>query len=158
MNNDPLHNGSTGSDFSQSSQTPPPKKRCPRCGRELPDDALFCGECGMNLAAGAAYTVPPQSQPRQDAAPLKTGDYVLILFLSSIPLVGLILLLVWSFSEGVNINRRNLCRAQLILMLIGLVAGIVSAVFFASLFGSLAEDLLASNNVYHGLILPFNIF
>lgn len=39
---------------------------CPNCGKEIPDGAAFCGECGTSLAAPAA---PVESAP--EAAPVE---------------------------------------------------------------------------------------
>ena len=38
-----------------------------------------------------------------------------------IPCFGLIIYLVWAFGKSGNINRRNFCRANLILQVIGYV-------------------------------------
>jgi len=47
--------------------------------------------------------------------------YIGNMIVLSIPLVGFIMALVWSFSGSVNLNRRNFARAYLILMVIGIV-------------------------------------
>ena len=56
---------------------------------------------------------------------VSTGDWVLTLILSGIPIVGFILLLVWAFGGGAKISKRNYARATLILMIIGFVLGIL---------------------------------
>ncbi len=69
-----------------------------------------------------------------DQNPLSVGEFILMLFLTGIPIVGFILLLVWAFSGGVNSNRKNYARATLILSVIGFVmAGIFSSVLLAAL-------------------------
>ena len=69
-----------------------------------------------------------------DQSPLSVGEFILMLFLTGIPVVGFILLLVWAFSGGVNQNRKNYARATLILSIIGFVlAGIFSSVLLAAL-------------------------
>ncbi len=45
---------------------------------------------------------------------MRTGDWVLVLLLLMVPVVNLVLLFVWAFTQG-NLNRRNFARAGLIL-------------------------------------------
>lgn len=60
---------------------------------------------------------------------MRTGDWVLVLLLLVVPVVNLVLLLVWAFTQG-NLNRRNFARAGLILggMLLVLVMLFVLAI------------------------------
>lgn len=44
-------------------------KKCPSCGRELNDSAMFCGSCGENLSAVSAEPAPaPVPAPSMPAA------------------------------------------------------------------------------------------
>ncbi|AQQ55135.1 hypothetical protein B0X71_14295 [Planococcus lenghuensis] len=43
-------------------------------------------------------------------------DWVVALILMAIPVVGFIMILVWSFSAGTNVNLRNFARASLIVV------------------------------------------
>jgi ABC-type multidrug transport system permease subunit len=45
-----------------------------------------------------------------------------------VPILGIVLYFIWAFGSGVNPNRRNYCRAALILMAISLVLGILFSV------------------------------
>ena len=54
----------------------------------------------------------------QTLKPIKPVRWALYAFLASIPLIGLILLLVWSFGDGERIEKRNWARGRLLLMLI----------------------------------------
>lgn len=150
MNNDPNLNQAP-SEPNEPQQEPTSGARyCPRCGRPLPPDALFCGECGMNLQGGAQPASPapqPILTPRNDT-PLGTAEFFLILFLSAIPFVGLILQLVWGFSSVENTNRRNLCRAFLIMRLIGIALSLLFALLMASAFGSLIAETI-QNSMYY---------
>ncbi len=72
------------------------------------------------------------------AAPLSPKEWALTIFVTSIPLIGLILLLVWAISEDTNIHKKNWAKGTLLIMLIGIIL-----VFgFLFLFGGIA--LIAS--------------
>lgn len=71
---------------------------------------------------------------------LSAKEWALTIFISGLPLVGLIMLLVWAFSEDTNIHKKNWAKGSLILMLI--VLAIMFAFLF--LFGGIA--LIASLN------------
>ena len=144
MNNDPANN---------SEMQTPETKPCPRCGRQLPKDAIFCGECGFRMdgsssAESAPLTIPPQSAPAADTAPLKTSDFVVLHLLNMIPLVGLILMLVWSFSASVNVNRRNFCRSYLIMSAISLVLSILLIIVYAVIFSIMFQNPAVSSEMY----------
>jgi hypothetical protein len=56
---------------------------------------------------------------------MSTIGYIGAYILFALPLIGLIMMFVWGFSGSVNINRRNLARANLIFLLIGVIVTIV---------------------------------
>ncbi len=144
MNNDPANQGGIPGEQPQTVY-------CPRCGKPLPADSVFCGECGTNLkTAPETFSAVPQTPAAPvDTAPLKTSDYLLLHLLNMIPLVGLILMLMWSFSDNVNLNRKNFCRAYLILYAISFVLSIVLVVFYVVLFSVLFSSTSAfSNEIY----------
>lgn len=74
-----------------------------------------------------------------DQSPMSMGDWLLtILIMTFIPCVGIILYFVWAFGKNGNINRRNYCRAYLIIMGIALaLALIVMIIVGVSSIGSL---------------------
>lgn len=61
--------------------------------------------------------------------PMTIGEWLLTIFITSIPCVGLIMLFVWGFGNG-NKSRSNYCKAMLIWELIALVILIVIYVIF----------------------------
>lgn len=69
-----------------------------------------------------------------DNSPMDLKDWILTLIVLLIPCVGIVMYFVWAFSSNGNINRRNFCRAQLIIFaaLLG-----IYLVFFV-LFGAFA--------------------
>jgi hypothetical protein len=54
-----------------------------------------------------------------------------------VPIVGLVLYFVWAFGTGGNLNRRNYCRASLIMMAISIGLSIIFSVAFATLFAGI---------------------
>lgn len=74
-----------------------------------------------------------------DTSPLTMGDWLLTLLACMIPCAGTILSLVWAFGKHGNINRRNFCRAQLIITAVVLVLYIIVVLIWGvSLAGALS--------------------
>ena len=71
-----------------------------------------------------------------DEKPMSVGEWLITIFVLAIPLVNVVLYLYWAFSGSENLNRRNYCRASLVIFVIAV--GIF--VLFA-LFGGLAAIL-----------------
>ena len=112
--------------------------KCPKCGKEYRDDAVFCTDCGIrlheqytapNTDAGAdsdqhTYTAPTgeayhNSAPSAPGAPsdgrvLSMWDYFLMELVTKVPILRIVMYCVWGFSADTNENRKNWSRAQLI--------------------------------------------
>jgi uncharacterized membrane protein YvbJ len=101
--------------------------RCTTCGADNPDGSAFCKSCGARIPYQQPSYVYSDPQKQTDAV-MSTGAYIGSILLMSLPLVGFILMIVWSFGGTYNLNRRNLARAALILTAIGVVVGILIAV------------------------------
>lgn len=143
---------------------------CENCGKTLPDGAKFCNGCGtktapaqsvnaeverpaVNTAPPPVYThptqIPPQNTytppapytPQPLNQPLRVGQYIVMLLLQCIPLVGFILLLVWAFSSTENLNKKNYARAVLIFGFIGLVFSIILGVALAGIINELISSM-----------------
>lgn len=72
-----------------------------------------------------------------DQTPLSMGEWILTILVMMIPCVGLIIYLVWAFGKNGNVNRRNYCRAYLIIYAVILVISILFVVVFgAALFST----------------------
>lgn len=83
--------------------------------------------------------IPPYMQ-KPGREPLSVGQYILMFLLLSIPLVGTILLFVWSFGSAVNLNKKNFSRAMLILSAIGLIFAIVAGGIIIKVLGELFSE------------------
>ena len=103
---------------------------CPKCGIEVEEGIKFCANCGANLsveqvnknhaepkaapatppptyyAPKPVYTAPVKPTIPAEYTPVGAWGYFWYNILFSIPVVGFIFLIVFSFSNG-NLNRRN---------------------------------------------------
>ena len=164
---------------------------CRKCGRELPEDARFCGACGAPVSFGAPAAEPAATQPPVPPvqseevpppppagdpvppsastgnysynyggqtpppvapqmmqtppvappapnldAPMSTGQFLLQELICMIPVVNLVMLLIWSFSDGTNTNRKNWSRSRLILVGIGFVLTIIFLIILIAAFSA----------------------
>ncbi|MBO5265682.1 MAG: hypothetical protein J6B08_00120 [Ruminiclostridium sp.] len=137
-------------------------KRCTSCGSNLTEMDRFCPNCGANspqeLNNSPVYSSAPQynsyqSNQQYNSAPppytpssapqynpypnqyeeMTVGKWVLTLFVTSLGIIGLVMLFVWGFGEGPK-ARQNYCKAVLIM------AGVVIALyilFFVVIFAIL---------------------
>ncbi|MCK5678206.1 MAG: hypothetical protein KAH72_06995 [Flavobacteriaceae bacterium] len=80
------------------------------------------------------------SQEQTNAQVLSVKDWAITIFITSLPLIGLVMLLVWAFSDDTNINKKNWAKGNLLIMLI------ILAIMFAFLF------------LFGGIALMSNIF
>lgn len=69
------------------------------------------------------------------------GSWMLTIFLTMIPLVNIIYLLVLAFGGSISIAKKNFARATLIWMVIGIVLSIFMAILFASFGVSIFNEL-----------------
>lgn len=73
-------------------------------------------------------------QTFNDNQPLDPKEWALTIFISSLPLIGIIMLFVWAFSDGSNIHKKNWAKGTLILWIIAFII----AFAFLFLFGGIA--------------------
>jgi uncharacterized membrane protein len=78
--------------------------------------------------------------------PLGAWAYFGYSLLFSLPLVGFILLIVFSFNDD-NINRRNFARSYWCALLVGIIIGVI-LIILAAVFGLTFYS--AINTVYNG--------
>lgn len=65
-----------------------------------------------------------------DTSPMSLGDWVLTILALCIPCAGIVLYFVWAFGKNGNVNRRNYCRASLIITGVVMVIYIIFMVIF----------------------------
>ncbi|ADR21492.1 hypothetical protein MATR_08790 [Marivirga tractuosa] len=71
-----------------------------------------------------------ETQNQSSTQPLSTKDWLITLIIAAIPIIGFIMLFVWSFSGGTNVNKANWAKAALLLMAIGIALGILFSLIF----------------------------
>ena len=139
---------------------------CTHCGREIPDGVRFCTECGISAAANLppAAPVPPERrrpapspapsmpppaipQPVPDLPakgskyePITTGGYLGSILLMSVPVLGLLIMIIWACGGCRKINKRNLARAMLIFLVISLILGMIAFFVGRSLWNHLLQN------------------
>lgn len=64
---------------------------------------------------------------------MSLGEWLITLIVMIIPCVNVIMMFVWGFGNG-NENRKNFCRASLIMAVIQIILGIICYVVFAASF------------------------
>ena len=72
-------------------------------------------------------------------AVMTMGEWLITLIVLAIPCVNVIMYCVWAFGNG-NENRKNFCRAGLIVMAVGIV---LTLILYAVVGASLAAALSA---------------
>ena len=80
---------------------------------------------------------------QQNEAPISVGDWVVTILVTTLPIIGIIMLFVWGFGSGTPISKANYAKAALIWVAISIV---LSFLFFA-IFGA-AIFLGAGDNAF----------
>jgi membrane protein YdbS with pleckstrin-like domain len=87
-----------------------------------------------------------ETQNQVNTQPMSTKDWLITLIIAAIPFIGFIMLFVWGFSGGTNVNKANWAKAALLLMAILIALSIlISLIFGVGLFAIFNE---AGGNSY----------
>lgn len=88
----------------------------------------------LNYNIGNNMGYNQNSYGNMDTSPLSMGDWLLTILAAMLPCAGLILYIVWAFSSTGNVNRRNFCRAQLIIMAVVFVLYMILIMVFGAAY------------------------
>lgn len=66
----------------------------------------------------------------ETAPVLSLKEWVISLIISVIPLIGIVMLLIWAFSDNINPNKKNWARGMLIMYVIGIALYFVFILLF----------------------------
>lgn len=96
---------------------------CKNCNSPLNEGENFCSVCGASVNQITEAEIPEQYKP------LSPWAYFGLNLLYSIPIVGFIFLIIFSFKNS-NINRRNFTRSYWCNLIIVGVIAIVFVILF----------------------------
>lgn len=109
---------------------PVPQYEDPNANRKPENDTpvnQFEDNYNYNVNTSAGHQT--SYEPHMDDKPMSMGDWLLtIVVMLLLPCVGIPMYFVWAFSKNGNINRRNYCRAYLIVTGISLIIGLIICV------------------------------
>ena len=107
---------------------------CIYCRTKNKDDAMFCANCGAPITKAETNT---NIYSKETEHAQSQGHWVLDVFLSCIPFIGLLLLIIWSVTDQPDISKQRWARATLLWMIIAVIAGSVIAVLFGALLAGI---------------------
>lgn len=106
---------------------------CPRCGKQLDDNAVVCVGCGCSVA---------NAKTAQNDAP--SGLFALLGFF--IPVVGLILYLI--YNDTAPLKAKSAGKGALIGFIVGIVLSVVLVVLYIFGFSFLMFNVIESAAYY----------
>ena len=120
---------------------------CKNCGNENCDQAVVCVHCGAALQQEA----PAAAQPQQTMIPiaykpLGAWMYFALSLRFSVPIVGLVFLIIFSLDDS-NLNRRNFARSSWCSMIVG-VGIFILLMIFLLVFGFTFADAFSEMMYY----------
>lgn len=92
----------------------------------------------QSQSQGGDYQQPPQYQQPRETNPVTLGDWVVALIITAIPLVNVVMLFVWGFSDNTKASKANWAKAMLIFMGIGIVLYLIIFIAIGAAVGTAA--------------------
>ena len=117
----------------QTSQSQPQQAYIPPTAYAAPAYPAY-----NNSPASNIQDIPPAKGSKY--APMSTLGYLGWMILMCIPIIGLIVTIILSFSSSGSVNRRNFARAILILAIIGVALAIFSIISFWAVISTIFSD------------------
>ncbi|HLO91080.1 MAG: hypothetical protein ACM3ME_03700 [Chloroflexota bacterium] len=71
---------------------------------------------------------------------ISVGEWLVTIIVTGIPLIGIIMLFVWSFSSGTHPVKSNWAKAMLIVIAISIILSILIIVIFGAAFLGLVDQ------------------
>ncbi len=82
--------------------------------------------------------IPPEFQKK----PLSLGDWVISVLVTKIPVIGFIMLIVWSVDSNTEESKSNWAKSELIVKLIGFaIAIIIISIIGFGVFANFADEI-----------------
>ncbi len=104
---------------------------CKHCNAQIEEGSKFCCVCGapvVNEAPSPVTEITAENLP-EHLRPLSPWAYFGLQLLYSIPVVGFIFLIIFSFKKS-NINRRNFTRSYWCVYIIVIAVLVIFSVLF----------------------------
>lgn len=130
---------------------------CENCGKQIPDDAVFCTHCGAKQL-GTSVTSQTMSSVQKPqpvrASPslppvqatggvdlITMGQYLIMFLIMCIPIAGIVMLFIWGFGSETGPNKKNFARAYLVMMAIAVGVGIVMSIALGAIMASIMSSM-----------------
>lgn len=130
---------------------------CENCGKQIPDDAVFCTHCGAKQVGIAvtsqtrnsaqkpqpvrASPSPPPVQATGGVDLITMGQYLIMFLIMCIPIAGIVMLFIWGFGSETGPNKKNFARAYLVMMAIAIGVGIVMSIALGAIMASIMSSM-----------------
>ncbi|MGI9533966.1 MAG: hypothetical protein ACR2NW_03365 [Thermodesulfobacteriota bacterium] len=79
----------------------------------------------------------PSNIVNSEHKPLSVTDWIIVFLLICLPILGIILVIYWSFGDNINVNKKNFSKAMLIFFVFAFLLAIIFAILFGQLFSTL---------------------
>lgn len=99
------------------------------------------GQQNYNQQVQQPYAQQSNQQQAADDSSLTLGSWMLTLFLTAIPIVGIVMLFIWAFSADTPLAKKNWARAGLIWKAIGIILLIIFSAAFGALLISVVQHI-----------------